>query len=114
MKVKEIIKEGIIFDNGWQLYSDHMSDCCEHHWLEFEYISIEDFEGLEFDLSNDNFFERIPDYGIALLPINGHPIRIPGYGDNNGYYGADITLVLQKDNETLRFDVSECQDYWIT
>ena len=45
-----------------------------------EDLDLSDFDGLEFDLTNDNFFERIKGYGIALKPINGWAVRIPGYG----------------------------------
>jgi hypothetical protein len=60
-----------------------------------ENLTIADFEGLEFDISGDDFFERIDGYGIALKSLNGHPVRIPGYGSNNGYYSCDLELVLK-------------------
>ena len=80
------------------------------HWLDFEHIKLEDFEGLDFDLTTDDFFERILDYGIGLKPIKGFPVRIPGYGSNNGYYSSNIDLILtdgKKFNKT--YDISECQ-----
>jgi hypothetical protein len=101
----------IEFENGVTLQSDHESSCCEHHWLCVKDLTLEDFEGLKFDLKGD-FFERIKGYGIALLPVHGHPVRIPGYGENNGYYSSELTLVLTKDNTVLKtFDITECQDY---
>jgi hypothetical protein len=109
MKVVEI-SEGLVFDDGTQLYSNHMSDCCEHHYLDFEHISLSDFEGLEFDLSNDNFFERVPDYGIRLIPTNGHPISIPGYGYNNGYYSDNLDLVISSPGKSDKtYEITECQ-----
>lgn len=109
-KVIKVDEETIGFDNGLMLYSDHNQDCCESHYLSFRDLTIEDFEGLEFDLSNDSFFERAVGYGIALLPVKGHPVRVPGYGYNNGYYSTNLTLVLS-DNKTFtkRFDITECQ-----
>ena len=68
-----------------------------------------DFEGLEFDLSSD-FFEKVVDYGIRLLPTNGHPISVPGYGRNNGYYSHNLDLVLSSPKETRSFDITECQE----
>lgn len=111
-KVKEVSKkdERIIFEDGTLLYSHHEQDCCENHWLDFEHIATEDFEGLEFDLSNDGFFERIEGYGIALLPKNGHPVRIAGYGSNNGYYSTELTLVIEKGSDVRRYDITECQE----
>lgn len=72
LKVVKIISDTLEFDNGMLLYSDHKYDCCEHHYLSLNDLTLEDFKDLEFDLSNDDFFERIEDYGIALKPINGH------------------------------------------
>lgn len=105
-KVKSVTDSGITFENGIELYSDHNQDCCENHYLHFADLKLEDFEGLEFDLSGESFFERVEDYGIRLIPVNGHPISVPGYGYNNGYYGSNIDLCLS-DGRT--FDVSNCQ-----
>jgi len=51
IKVVEVLSEGIKFNDGTILKSDHDSDCCEHHWLAFDELSIDDFEGLVFDIS---------------------------------------------------------------
>ena len=114
MKTKAIeIKEDVLFfDNGQKLKGHHDQDCCEHHWLSMENLSIDDFKGLEFDLSNDRFFERVVDYGIRLIPVNGFPISIPGYGSNNGYYSSNLDLIVtnNKGLETF-YDITECQDY---
>jgi hypothetical protein len=110
-KVKEINSEFILFENDTKLYSEHDQDCCESHYLSFEDLTMKDFENLEFDLSNDNFFNRIPDYGIELVPIKGWSVKIPGYGYNNGYYSTNIDLVLSNSDgkEYKRYDVSDCQ-----
>lgn len=115
-KVIEVNKsnDSLKFDNGFELYSNHDQDCCEAHYLSLADLSLEDFDGLEFDLSNDNFFERVEGYGIALKPLNGWPVRIPGYGSNNGYYSADLELIVWdgKNKSSMRtFDITECQDY---
>ena len=99
----------ITFDNGVILYSNHDRDCCESHYLSLADLTIADFEGLEFDISNDNFFERIDGYGIALKPLNGYPVRIPGYGHNNGYYSSQLDLILEGDGFKKVYDVSDCQ-----
>ena len=110
LKVVKIDSDSIEFDNGVQLYSNHDQNCCEHHYLSLDDLTLEDFAGLEFDLTNDDFFERIEDYGIALKPISGFPVRIPGYGSNNGYYSSNLDLIIT-DNKgfTKTFDISECQ-----
>jgi hypothetical protein len=113
-KLKVIsISDGILFDDGTYLFSDHTQGCCEKHFLNFNDLNIEDFEGLEFDLTNDRFFNRIDGYGIELVPINGLPVRIAGHGYNNGYYSSNLDLIITtKDGKTLKqYNISECQDY---
>lgn len=109
-KVTKVDDESIDFDNGVSLYSNHDTDCCENHYLSMRDLTIADFDGLEFDLAGDIFFERIDGYGIALLPVNGHPVRIPGYGSNNGYYSSHLDLVLSDGKGFCKvFDISDCQ-----
>lgn len=110
-KVVKVDSYGITFDNGVTMSSEHSQDCCESHELYFKDLTLADFEGLEFDLSGDKFFERIDGYGIALLPLVGHPVRVAGHGYNNGYYSSDMTLALYGPNGFQKsFDISECQD----
>ena len=110
VKVVSIKDNIIVFDNGVKLFSYHDQDCCEHHDLEMNDLTLCDFDGLEFDLTNDNFFNRIEDYGIELVPTKGHSVKIPGYGYNNGYYSSQMDLVLEKEGKYIkRYDISECQ-----
>lgn len=113
IKVIKIESEMITFDNGVQLYSNHDTDCCEHHYLKFDDLTLSDFEGLEFNLSNDDFFKRIPGYGIELIPIHGHSVRVPGYGSNNGYYSDNLGLVIsdERGKTIMEYNITECQDY---
>ena len=110
-KVKTVNKLAIIFDNGIELSSYHEDDCCESHDLTLSDLTINDFEGLEFDLSKDNFFERVEGYGIRLIPLKGHSVPIPGHGWNNGYYSDKLELVLTNPDGTeyKKFDITECQ-----
>ena len=98
LKVVALNSDEITFDNGMKLYSNHDQDCCENHYLSMGDLTIADFDGLEFDLTNDDFFERIEGYGIALKPLNGFPVRIPGYGSNNGYYSSNLDLIITNTN----------------
>lgn len=108
-KVIFVDKDEVRFDDGSAIYSDHDQDCCERHYLDFSELSLDDFENLEFDLSSPSFFERVDDYGIRLLPVRGHPIGVPGYGYNNGYYSANLSLVLTRPDSSTTFDITECQ-----
>ena len=113
VKVSGVYDEYLEFNDGTKMYSEHYQDCCENHYLDFEHLSIGDFEGMEFDLSNDNFFERVPDYGIKLIPVSGGwPVGIPGYAQNNGYYSSNLTLVIEKSDGTRKtYDIQECQQW---
>lgn len=108
MKVVRI-DDALYFDDGTMLFSSHQQDCCENHYLDFSNLMMDDFEGLEFDLSGEDFFERVENYGIALKPIKGLPVRIPGYGSNNGYYSTNLTLCLSGPI-TKEFDITNCQE----
>lgn len=111
VKVVEVKGDSLLFSDGTKLYSNHETDCCESHYLDLSHLSLEDFEGLEFDLSNDSFFNRIEDYGIELVPVRGFSVKIPGYGFNNGYYSNQLTLILEFTyKESSTYDISECQD----
>ena len=108
--VTAISDETLHFSDGSEMYSDHDTECCEHHYLDTSNLTLDEFKGLEFDLTSDTFFERVPDYGIRLVPLNGHPISIPGYGDNNGYYSNHLDLVVNFPNQTQRiYNITECQ-----
>lgn len=110
LKVVKISADEIEFENGVKLFSNHEIDCCEHHYLSMSDLTMADFEGLEFDLTNNNFFKRIPDYGIELIPTNGHSVKIPGYGSNNGYYPSNLDLTLTNGKDfTKNYDISDCQ-----
>lgn len=116
-KVIDIKDNQIVFDNGYKLYSDHEQDCCEVHYLDFEHVKVEDFDGLIFDFRDykeEKFFERVKDYGIRLKPTNGHPVSIPGYAGNNGYYSNQLTLILDLGNgKEHTYNITECQeDKW--
>lgn len=107
LKVVTVESEEIVFDNGVRLFSSHDQDCCENHWLSFKDLTLEDFEGLRFNLTTDDFFKRVDGYGIELLPIKGHPVRVPGYGSNNGHYSSNLTLCIQGEGIDKSFDITD-------
>jgi len=109
LKVVNIDGDSLVFDNGATLSSSHDQDCCESHYLNFSELNISDFDGLEFNLEDDFFFKKVEGYGVELIPLKGHPVRVAGYGYNNGYYGTNIDLVFSNGKITKTYDVSECQ-----
>lgn len=111
LKVVKVDSEYIEFEKGIKLTSYHASDCCEEHELTLTDLTMQDFEGLEFDLTKDDFFKRIPYYGIELIPNNGHSVKIPAHGYNNGYYSDQLDLIISDGKDfTKTFDITECQD----
>ena len=110
VKVVFIDSDVIRFDDNSELFSYHEQDCCEYHYLDFSQHSLDDFDDLEFDLSSSSFFERVENYGIRLLPTNGHPISVPGYGNNSGYYSSNLKLVLKQPDFERKFDITDCQE----
>lgn len=108
-KVIYVDEDCLRFDDKSELTSYHYQDCCERHYISFADLSLADFEGLDFDLDGE-FFEKVPDYGIRLLPANGHPVSVPGYGYNNGYYSSELTLVLTRPDSKKEFDITDCQE----
>jgi len=112
LKVIKVDSDFIEFENGVKLYSDHRQDCCEEHYLSFRDLTLSDFKNLQFDLSNDDFFKRIENYGIELIPVAGWPIKVPGYGSNNGCYSSNLSLILTNDKGFAKeYDITECQNY---
>lgn len=111
LKVINISANEIELENGIKLYSNHSQDCCEYHELYIKDLTMADFEGLEFDLTNDDFFKRIPGYGIELIPINGFSVKIAGHGYNNGYYSDQLDLIITNGRDFEKvFNITECQD----
>lgn len=108
LKVIKVNPNSLEFDNGIILYSDHEYNCCEDHYLSLSDVTLD----LEFDLTSDDFFERIEGYGIALKPIMGFPVRIPGYGSNNGYYSSNLSLIITNNKDFYKkYDITDCQDW---
>ena len=110
VKVVKVSSDELEFENGLFLYSNHDQDCCEQHYLSFNDLTLADFDGLLFDLESDRFFERVEDYGIRLIPLNGHPVSVPGYGSNNGYYSSNLELwVSDRKGFNKVYDIRQCQ-----
>jgi len=111
-KIIKLENEKITFDCGSTLVSSHDSDCCEHHELDPTGIELDEVKHMEFNLNQplEELIERVEGYGIRLKSTNDHPLPIPGYGYNNGYYGSNIDLTLTVGDRSETIDISECQE----
>lgn len=113
-KVVKIDSYSITFSNGLVLSALHdmkqeIEHCdCETHYLGFGDLDLDDFKNLEFDLSGDTFFNRIRNYGIELIPIRGHSVKVAGYGCIDAWYTDGLVLVLSGGNFVKKFDITEC------
>lgn len=120
LRIAEIDDEYIVLENDnkekLRISGYHCQSCCEEHYLDFSGIEELVEDGMLFCVDTENpesFFCRVEDFGIRLLPTNSHPVSVPGYGSNNGYYSSDLYLTVEDlrfHKEVLRVDVSECQD----
>ena len=110
LRVVRVDTESIEFENGYIIESEHEYDCCEHHYLDFSDLTLEDFTGLEFNLADSGFFRRVEDFGLELVPLLGWSVKVPGYGSNNGYYSHNLSLIIKDGDEVIRsYDIAECQ-----
>jgi len=113
IKIKSLDGNGITFEDGTKIYSDHDSDCCEWHELDTEGIDFDEVKDLEFDTSLplEELIEKVDGYGIRIKSSNNFPLSIPGYGYNNGYYSDNLTLYLTQGNRNESLDITECQEW---
>jgi hypothetical protein len=114
-KIIKIDEEFIVFDNGFVIKSFHDTECCEYHYLDFSYLELyKDIYNKEFDINKKIEFKRIPGQGILLFDTENNKYLVNGYGENNGFYSDDITLVLCDDHGEIimKYDVTTCQDWY--
>lgn len=102
------------FDNTYILCSDHERDCCESHYLDISGFEKEDFFDVHFDfdiVDLSRSIERVDGSGIRLLPKDDHPIFVPGYSSNNGYYSDNLSLCFYSYELGALgdIDITECQ-----
>ena len=89
MKVIKITEDYILFDNGSRITFDHMQDCCECNYADFEQLA-------DTGIEQENFkepltFEEVEDQGFRF----GNPGKmyfVPCYSCQNGYYGFDVDI----------------------
>lgn len=118
-KVVEIYQNALVFDNRAHIWADDGADDGSEDWdccfLMLENLNINDFDGLLFDLSSDNFVELVPDYGIRLVAENGTKIDLPAWGgDKDFFQEKDVILYLTKKCEILKkWNISLCQPYTV-
>lgn len=109
MKVKDIVEDGVFFDNGDFMGYEHCPDCSEINWPDFRQLK-------DTGIFNEKFntpltFEKC-DYGFRF-GNEGKMYYVPCYTDQNGYYSNDVKIVYLDHNTKQSFYVLEdvyCED----
>lgn len=96
--------------------SDHQSDCCEWHYLDFD-STKQDFETAQQFLTKVDMIDisRVEGAWINIRMYDWEKefcIHVPWRWSNNWYYGDNIELIVKLPYwEVKTYDVSECQNY---
>lgn len=99
----------------WMLSSYHSRDCCENHYLDFEWKWPE-FETAKQFLSKVDKIEIswVPWMWISLRMFDStkeFPFFIPWRAENNGYYSNNLALIVTLQNWLKKeYDISLFQD----
>lgn len=88
MKIVRITNTEILFDTKDRITYDHLQDCCEHNYADFQQI---DDVAKETIFENPLSFEPVPDYGFRFGNKN-KMFFVPCYSDQNGYYSSDVDI----------------------
>lgn len=86
-RISEIAIEEIIFTDGGKITFDHVPNCCEYNYADFEQLD---------DLARNYTFEgEMKFYSVEGGFTFGDSRRqffVPCYSDQNGYYTQDIDI----------------------
>lgn len=89
-----VSKEGTLkFDNGLILESNHMQECCEYNYLDFEQLPV----GTELPTMTAKEFAKainIGDDGFSIKDIHGIPKWVQARSEQNGFYSSGVNLII--------------------
>lgn len=92
IRIKYINDERVTFTNGSYIMYDHLQDCCEDNFADFQSIRDTVLENMDFkDIVIEN-----SDFGFLL---NGHLINC--YSNQNGYYTNNIDIYYKDKNDKI-------------
>lgn len=88
VRIKQVTENRILFTNGDTITYDHIQDCCEHNYADFEQI---DDIAYQFEFEEPIIFE--PVYGAGFRFGNPYKmIFVPCYSDQNGFYSNEVDI----------------------
>lgn len=90
MKICEVTSEYIKFTNGKKITYDHVRDCCEHNYADFE--QIDDIARAAVYFENELIFEPIENAGFRFGNRGGFMAFVPCYSEQNGHYTEQIDI----------------------
>lgn len=89
-----VSEEGTLrFDNGLILESNHMQECCEYNYLDFEQLPV----GTELPTMTAKEFAKaikIGDDGFSIKDIHGIPKWVQARSEQNCYYSSGVDLII--------------------
>lgn len=107
--IQAIEEEGILFSDGTRLFTDHEQDCCEQVYADWKYLMPSDVEGLKEITGLEVFVVENAGIRLSFSHPNtlSHPIFVPCYNIQNGYYSSDLSLCFGSKESYAVVDVSE-------
>lgn len=104
MRISKVTSNAIIFDNGNEITFNHLQDCCEQNYADFNQIEEMAFN---YDFDEDLQFESVKRAGFRFGNRNRNMMFfIPCYSEQNGYYSSDIQIYYNG-MEMLDFEANE-------
>lgn len=91
MKIKEVTSEYIEFTDGSRITYDHVRDCCEINYADFEQIEESAFDE---EFKQPLIIETIKGRGFRFGSIGfcSNMFFIPCYSEQNGYYTSELDI----------------------
>lgn len=104
MKIAEVTAEHIKFNNGFTITYDHVQDCCENNYADFEQL---DDIAKSYNFDEDLVFEAVPNSGFRFGNKSAM-FFVPCYSEQNGYYSSEISIYYNRvRNLVLSFEAEE-------
>ena len=94
VRIFEVNKDMIIFEDGSKITYDHEQDCCEDNYADFE--QLDDIaRNAVFDTKH-MIFEAVPESGFRF-GNPGNMFFIPCYSEQSGYYTDEIDVYYNEE-----------------
>ena len=117
LKIAKIKHTEIIFDNGYKLEYYHDQLCCEEVYADFsilETYNVSTKTGKNISIYDIDFCENLKelvegkkDCGFNLISKIREKFFVPCYNEQNGYYSDKLELILHKNNEIEKLDITD-------